>query len=180
MRQFNHPNYQFGMKSIFLLFWRICLFQSGPETVPANATITCVVFLVNAVVNILVQVALGNQELDLLRALAMASVSLASTAALVWFVMALMSLTHRVQQTVTAMFGADVIITVITSAAFSITGAINENIAVFTITLLTLWSLMVYGFIFHRAMDIRIGFGIALALFVVIFSVAITQTAISS
>ena len=94
--------------------------------------------------------------------------------------MTLMSLTNRVQQTLTAIFGTDVIMTVLTSIAFAATGAVNETIAVFAITLLTLWSLMIYGFIFHRAMNIHIGFGIAIALFVVIFSVAITQTAITT
>ena len=168
------------MKSIFLLFWRICVFQSGPDTVPASTTFTIVVILLNAVVNIVVQLLLGTQELDFLRAVTLAVVSLAGTSGLVWFVMTLMSLTNRVQQTLTAIFGTDVIMTVLTSIAFAATGAVNETIAVFAITLLTLWSLMIYGFIFHRAMNIHIGFGIAIALFVVIFSVAITQTAITT
>lgn len=168
------------MKSIFLLFWRICLFQAGPDSVPAHNIFTITVIALNAVVNIIVQLLLGAQQIDLLRATTLAIVSLAGTGALVWFVMALMSLNTRVQQTVTAMFGTDIIMTVLTSIAFLITGEINDTAAVFAITLLTLWSLMVYGFIFHRAMNIHIGFGIAMALFVVIFSVAITQTAIAT
>ncbi len=168
------------MKSIFLLFWRICLFQTGPDTVPANTTFTVAVIVLNAVVNIVVQLLLGGEEIDLLRAGTLSIVSLAGTGALVWFVMALMSLNNRVQQTLTAMFGSDIILTALTSIAFLTTTQINETAAVFAITLLTLWSLMVYGFIFHRAMDIHIGFGIAIALFVVIFSVAITQTAIAT
>ena len=59
------------------------------------------------------------------------------------------------------------------------TQTVTTNAPVFVITLLTLWSLAIYGFIFHRAMNMHIGFGIAMALFVVIFSVAITQTAIT-
>jgi hypothetical protein len=168
------------MKSIFLLFWRICLFQAGPDTVPASNIFTITVVALNAVVNIIVQLLLGAEQINLLRATTLAIVSLAGTGALVWIVMALMSLNNRVQQTVTAMFGTDIIMTVLTSIAFLITGEINDTAAVFAITLLTLWSLMIYGFIFHRAMNIHIGFGIAMALFVVIFSVAITQTAIAT
>jgi len=89
-------------------------------------------------------------------------------------------LVNRAQQTVTAVFGTDIIMTVLTGIAFAATGAVHETAAVFAITLLTLWSLMIYGFIFHRAMNIHIGFGIAIALFVVIFSVAITQTAVGN
>ena len=68
------------------------------------------------------------------------------------------------------------------SAATLLLGAesIGMTIARFVITLLTLWSLAIYGFVFHRAMNIHIGFGIAMALFVVIFSVAITQTALAT
>lgn len=168
------------MKSIVLLFWRICIFRSGPDTVPASSTFTAAVILLNALVNIVVQLILGAEQVTLLLAVTLAVVSLAGTGALVWFVMALMGLVNRVQQTITAIFGTDIIVTILTSIAFAVGGSISDTVAVFAITLLTLWSLMIYGFIFHRAMNIHIGFGIAIALFVVIFSVAITQTALGN
>jgi hypothetical protein len=168
------------MKSIVLLFWRICIFRSGPDAVPASNTFTAVVIALNALVNIIVQLMLGADQVTLLLAVTLAIVSLAGTGALVWFVMMLMGLVNRVQQTITAIFGTDIIMTILTSIAFAATGSISETVAIFAITLLTLWSLMIYGFIFHRAMNIHIGFGIAIALFVVIFSVAITQTALGN
>jgi hypothetical protein len=168
------------MKSIFLLFWRICIFQSGPETVPSSNSFVIMVIAVNALLNVVVQLLLGGDEGSLLRAVTLAVVSLAGTGGLIWFIMALMQLGSRVPQTITAVFGVDIIMTTITSILFAVAGSIEENIAVFVISLLTLWSLAIYGFIFHRAMNLHIGFGIALALFVVIFSVAITQTAISA
>jgi hypothetical protein len=167
------------MKFFVLLFWRICIFQTGPETVPASNAFTLVIIAINALLNIVVQLFVGDAEVSLLRAVTISVVSLAGTGALVWFVMALMSLNNRVQQTVTAIFGVDIIMTTITSLAFSAAGSLVPQAAVFVITLLTLWSLAIYGFIFHRALNIHIGFGIAMALFVVIFSVAITQTALS-
>ena len=167
------------MKTFVLLFWRICIFQSGPETVPASNTFTVLIIVFNALINVLVQLFIGQTEITVLRAITLSIVSLAGTGALIWFVMALMALNNRVQQTVTAVFGVDILMTTITSLAFAAAGSLMQNAAVFVITLLTLWSLAIYGFIFHRAMNIHIGFGIAMALFVVIFSVAITQTAIS-
>ena len=167
------------MKSIVLLFWRICIFQTGPDTVPANNAFLIMIIAANAVLNIAVQYLLVGQDQSLLRAATLAIVSLAGTGGLIWFMMALMSLGTRVPQTITAVFGVDIIMTAITSVLFASAGMIEQNIAVFVITLLTLWSLAVYGFIFHRAMNIHIGFGIAMALFVVVFSVAITQTAIT-
>ena len=167
------------MKSIFLLFWRICIFQSGPETVPSGNSFVIMVIAVNALLNVVVQLLLGGDDGSLLRAVTLAVVSLAGTGGLIWFIMTLMQLGSRVPQTITAVFGVDIIMTTITSVLFAVAGSIEENIAVFVISLLTLWSLAIYGFIFHRAMNLHIGFGIALALFVVIFSVAITQTAIA-
>lgn len=168
------------MKSIFALFWRICIFNSGPESIPANNTLFIVVVAVNAAVNVLVQFVLGGEDGDLLRASTMAIVSLAGTGGLIWFVMMLMNLANRAPQTITAVFGVDIIMTTLTATLLLGAESIGMTIARFVITMLTLWSLAIYGFVFHRAMNIHIGFGIAMALFVVIFSVAITQTALAT
>jgi hypothetical protein len=168
------------MKSIALLFWRICIFRSGPDTIPVNNILTIAVIAVNALLSIAVQLTYADPAITALSAVTLAVVSLAGTGGLIWFVMALMNLTNRVAQTVTAVFGVDIILTTITAVAFALAGAIDDSVRFFAVTLLTLWSLAIYGFIFHRAMNIHIGFGIAIALFVVIFSVAITEAALST
>jgi len=167
------------MKSIAALFWGICIFKNGPDTIPADRIFTIAIIAVNALLNIAVQLTFGDATVTVLSAVTLAVVSLAGTGGLVWFVMSLMSLTSRVAQTVTAVFGVDIIMTSITGVAYAITGTIDDSIRFFAVTLLTLWSLAVYGFIFHRAMNIHIGFGIAIALFVVVFSVAITEAALT-
>lgn len=167
------------MKSIFALFWRICTFRSGPESIPANNLFLILVLLANALLNVVVQLALSSAQESLLRALTLAVVSLAGTGGLIWFVMALMDLSNRVPQTITAVFGVEIFMTTLTALLLWFSDSLGMTVARFVITLLTLWSLAIYGFIFHRAMNIHIGFGIAMALFVVIFSVAITQTALA-
>jgi len=168
------------MKPILLAFWRMCIFKSGPDAIPAHRAFTVTIIAANAVLNVVVQLLLGDPTTSTLRAITLAVVSLAGTGGLVWFVMALMGLTNRVVQTVTAVFGVDIIMTSITGLGFAVTGGIDNAVSFFFVTLLTLWSLAIYGFIFHRAMNIHIGFGIAIALFVVIFSVAITEAALSA
>ena len=180
MRQFARANLCVGMKSIVLLFWRLCLLQTGPDAVPASNVLTAVVVCVNAAINISVQLLLMTDSANLLRATSLSFVGLACTAALVAGSMRLMGRQARTQQTLTAIFGTDVITTIFTSLAFVASGFAGQTIALFGITLLTLWSLMIFGFILHRALEIRLGFGVAMALFVVIFSVAVTQTAVSS
>lgn len=171
------------MKSIAALFWRICIFQAGPETVPANNTLVIVVIMLNMIVNVTVQLILPGEGTSALQSITIAVVSMAGIGGLVWFIMLLMQLAHRVPQTITALFGADIILTTITTVAYIIfgageIGATESGAARLIFTLLFFWSLAVYGFIFHHSMNIHIGIGIAIALFVVLFSFAITQTAI--
>ncbi len=168
------------MKPIVSLFWRICIFRAGPEAVPLNGTLTGVIIVLNALVNISVQLLLGGESETLLRAVTATVVSLAGTAGLVWFVMLLMSLTQRFAQTITAIIAVDIILTLIAAVLFSLIGDLTNTVSVFVTALLVSWTLAVYGFIFHRAMDMHIGFGVAMALFVFIFTMAITQTALGS
>ena len=168
------------MKSIFQLFWRICLFRDGPETIPASNVLLLLTLFANAALNIVVQLAWGGENVTALRAFTIAIVSLAGTGGLVWFVMMLMSLTTRLPQTLTAIFGVEVILTSLSALLLLSSDALGTSVTRFVITMLTLWSLAVYGFIFHRALNIHIGFGFGMALFVVIFSMAITQTALAT
>lgn len=168
------------MKPIFQLFWRICLFRDGPETIPANNFLLLFAVILNASLNVVVQMMWGGDNVSLLRALTIAVVSLAGTGGLVWFVMVLMSLTPRLPQTLTAIFGVEIILTGLSALLLLSSDAIGATVTRFIITALTFWSLAVYGFIFHRALNIHIGFGVAMALFVVVFSMAITQTALAT
>ena len=167
------------MVAIVSLFWRICLFRCGPDVVPLNTTLTGIVILVNGLLNVGVLISMGEPDIDLVQAATIAIVSMAGTAGLVWFVMLLMNRGQRFAQSITALFGTDVILTLLLALVIGVSSTIHESAALFALTLLRLWSLAVYGFIFHRALEIHIGFGIAMALFVVVFTVAITQTAIS-
>lgn len=168
------------MKPIVLLFWRICIFRAGPDAIPANGTLTTVIVIINALVNIGVQLLLGGDEETLLRAVTATVVSLAGTAGLIWFVMMLMSLTHRFAQTITAVIAVDILLTLVAAVLFSLIGDLTNAVSVFVTALLVSWTLAVYGFIFHRALDMHIGFGVAMALFVFIFTMAITQTALNA
>lgn len=168
------------MKSILQLFWRICLFRDGPENIPANNPLLLLVLITNAALNVTVQMIWGGDNITVLRAMTIAIVSLAGTGGLVWFVMLLMSLTHRLPQTLTGIFGVEIILTSLSALLLMLSDSVGVSVTRFVITLLTLWSLAIYGFIFHRALNIHIGFGVGMALFVVIFSMAITQTALAT
>ncbi len=168
------------MRAIVSLFWRICIFRAGPDAVPVSGALTTLIVIANALINISVHMLLAGAEETLVRAIATAVVSLAGTAGLVWFVMMLMDLTNRFPQTITALFAADIILTLFAAMMFTIISGLSNVVAIFATALWISWSLAVYGFIFHRALNIHIGLGIAMALFVFIFTMAITQTAVPS
>ena len=183
------------MTAIAFTFWRICLFKQGPETLPASNFLLALVILMNAMVSWVASVMLEpliiNQE-DLsslgvdaaaepasgFTVLSLVIVSLASTTALVWGTLSLMSHKDRVARTLMAIFGADVILTVLTAASVYFGALFDSIITQLAGIGMFLWTVAVYGFILHRALSVSMGMGIAAGLFIMIFTIAIGQVAI--
>jgi len=167
------------MKLIIAQIWRICIFKSGPDTIPANNTFLLIVMAFNICLTCFVQVSLA-EDISFLSALTISVVSLAGTGGLIWFVMALMNLSNRVPQTMTAVFAVDIFTTAMTALVLFMAEAIGMTLTQLLVAGLILWSLAINGFIYHRALNIHIAMGVGIALFIFIFSVAITQTALST
>ncbi len=167
------------MSQIFLLLWRLCTFRAGPDAMPANNTLLGLIISLNALLSVSLYLLVNTATL--LKAATLVSVSMAGTAGLVWLIMNLMEMGNRFPQTLMALFGVDILITLLTGAVAMVTG--TEEISAAGASLLTLlmfWNLAIFAFIFHRALNIHIGFGFLLALFVVIFSIAMSQAAVST
>ena len=169
------------MKPIFSLFWYICTFRAGPDRVPANTTFLGVIIILNILLNVALFMLLNDVEF--IRVVTLVVVNLTVTAGLIWVVMMLMDVGARYQKTLTALFGADLILSTITNLiAWGVQQGFGDsatNVQFFIIALLFMWTLGVYGFVFHRALNLHIGFGIAIALFVIVFALAISQTAVA-
>mgnify|MGYP001951650403 CR=1 FL=1 len=75
--------------------------------------------------------------------------------------------------------GADLILTVLTTLAVAIGQLLHPMLAQFAILAMFIWTVAVIGFILHRALEISLGFGVAAGLFVMTFSFAISQVALS-
>jgi|GEM_PF-431940 len=177
----------FFMKSIFSAFWHICTFRSGPDRLPADPTFLGLVVAVNMVLSLILLVALN--DVPLLQAITLIVVNVAAVCVLVWAIMSLMELSARYQQTITAMFGVDLILSSITNLAtwlmrdsLPTAGAevdpANVSWQFFIIAFLVLWSIGVNGFVMHRSIEVHIGFGIAIALFILIFATGIAQSVV--
>ncbi len=185
------------MTALFTLFWRICTFKNGPETIPANSLILGLVLVLNAITNLVGRMILDTltlrslsqtnpeivsaenlEELSLMTTVTQVVVGLAATAGLVWLVLTLMNFGQRFPRTICALLGVDVLLTVISCAAMALGLAVHPQVGNLIYLGLVFWSIAVFGFIFHRALEISMGFGVAAAIFVMLFSVAISQVAI--
>lgn len=184
------------MTAIAFIFWRICLFKTGPEVVPANNFLLGSLITLNILVSWLASIVLqailpispeatsqiSDQELTALTDVSLLItrivVSLASTAGLIWGVLAIMNFSSRVNKVLCAVFGTDIILTVATTLAVFVGQAVHPMLGQFAILAMFFWTLATMGFILHRALAISLGFGIAAALFVLIFSFAIGQVAV--
>lgn len=185
------------MIAIVSVFWRICLFKIGPDVIPANNFLLGLLIALNAIVSwsasMLLQALLPispeiTNQIDERELAAMTDgfllfsrvfVSLASTAALTWGVLAMMGKGARLYKVLCAMFGADLILTVLTTLAVAIGQLLHPMLGQFAILAMFIWTVAVIGFILHRALEISLGLGVAAGLFVMTFSFAISQVALS-
>ena len=106
-------------------------------------------------------------------------VSLASTAALSWGLLSLMGHGSRINKVLGAILGSDIILTALTAPVVIVGVSLHPVLAQLSILGMFFWTVAVLGFIFHRALEISMGFGIMAGLFVIIFTIAITQVAIA-
>ncbi len=179
------------MTAIVSLFWRICTFRCGPDLVPANSYLLALVVLANALVGMLslwgeLQAFSAHEALAPLvpQVTAMQLVTLtiveqAGCAALTWTVLYLLGFASRFPQTLMALFGVDTIITAAAAVGVSVGLGINPLIGGMTELFSLIWRIAAFGYIFHRALNIALGFGIATAIFVMLFSIAIAQVVIN-
>ena len=168
------------MAALFTLIVRICLFQRGPEHLPGGNQVLGLLLITNALLSIPLYIWLN--QTTFLTASTVVVASLAATAGLVLLILNLMNFSARYQQTLSAIIGVDIFLTLLTAlvAFFSMDGeGLLSNTGTLLITIFMLWNLFVYAAIFHKALEVHIAIGLAFALFIVIFSVAIGQVAAS-
>ena len=172
------------MISIASVFWKICTFRSGPDTLPHGNFLLGLVITANLVVSTALYLSLTDT--DFFTSLTLVVVSLAGTCGLIWIIMTLMNQAARFNQTITAIIGADLLLTLLRAGLlpFGISANADANASVHPIaesllTMLLVWNLLVFSYIFHRALNIHMFFGGLLAFFIFIFSIALSQAAVN-
>jgi hypothetical protein len=164
------------MKTIFDLFWQICLLRRSPAHVPTYGWFVALVLIANIISSALVTLGFGT-DASFLESLNSIIVGQTTTAALVFLALSMRNLGARFVTTITAMFGCDLIIT----ACFGLVLPLASQLGQMAVSLMFLaflvWSVAVAGYILHRALDVQLAIGVGVALGISLVSVMFSQVA---
>ena len=171
--------YNAAMAAVFKLLFGICLLRSGPESVPTQtwflgtlvaANLALAMFMFGAVEPRL-SVALGFN---------VALIGVTTTAGLTWFTLYVRHLESRFPATLGAMLGTQLVIGAVMWLTVNLVGTVLGGATI----VFLIWSIVVAGFVLHRALSCKLWLGILLALGIRtvgdIITMAVLGTAITS
>ncbi|MGH8550803.1 MAG: hypothetical protein ACRERU_19835 [Methylococcales bacterium] len=149
------------MLYILKIFLDLCIFQRGPQDMPASAFFLGIVLLANAAVGLTIL----SMEAPFLDAVPQFLVSIALLVGFSWIVLRLSGKTIRFQQTLIALLGADTLIS-LTALPFLIWISLNQGFGLAYYILLgsMFWSVAVVGHIIRHALSSSYIYGLGLSI----------------
>jgi hypothetical protein len=152
------------MQQIIRYFWQICLFRKSPEDLPSNwfpTGLALAIYLLVATTSII----LGNQDVSMARLTGTIFTGLGVEASVVLALLVFKGVPRRFPPAMAAMLGTNAIMLLVMLPTnvfeFEDTGRLIAQ-SVFLISLL--WWLAIAGFILHKAANISLVQGVAVAL----------------
>lgn len=164
-----------AMKPILAVFWNICLLRRGPELVPTHPLFVGAVVVADVLASFFVGLRFAGADITPMQIATSTFVSIATLAAATWTALTLRGVIGRFPATITALFGCDLLFTLLAFITVSLVGGINSPIMMGIGALIGVWSIAVNGFILHRALNVTVFVGIFLA-----FSMATMAFVLSS
>ncbi len=154
-----------AIASLFRAFVSICLFRSGPQDLPASTFL----LTLSAATYTLGGMGLGLLELPLASALMSALCNTIALAGLTYVALALRGHTPRAVQTVTALCGTGLVLTLLAFPVSLWLGTMDAGGGDFTLARglwlgLTIWDVFITAYILHHALSIGFPLGLVLAI----------------
>lgn len=147
--------------TILQLFFDICLFRRGPQDLPASTLFLVLVLVVNALVGLVILAMESSLDRAILE-------FLTGTAMLVvfsWIVLSAASKGERMKQTVTALLGADTVISCMALPLLAwVSARQNVGLASFFLVGLMLWSVSVAAHVYRHALSSSYMYALALTI----------------
>ncbi len=167
------------MRSLFIVFINIMLLRRGPELVPTQSWFVGAV----AITNFLTSYVVSNHVGAVLSSTALAAsllVTMATLSAVVFGALHFRGFDRRFPATITAMFGCDLIFTVLVGALMLLAGGVQSPLGGGLLFLIGIWSIAVNGFILHRAMEVSVMIGILIAFFTAMLGFMLSNVAVGT
>ena len=169
------------MQNLLSFFWQMCLFKAGPDRAPTSNQFLILILSTYFLISIS-SLLIYRAQLTFFEIIASVTVAFLVEATCTWLLLFFKNVPGRFRATLVALIGcSSVLYLLMIPVGLLNLSTDSATIAMFTDTanLLFLgWWLAIAGFIFHRAIDVSIFQGSALALAMNILSLAITITLI--
>lgn len=166
------------MKPIVDLFWNLCLLRVGPERMPTASLFVVLVLVTNLIVSALVALSAPGGN-DLATAVSAPVISAAVLASGTWLMLQAKGVPQRFTATLTALLGADIVITalswplILMMQAGAEPGGMQIFLALGQFALI-FWWVTISGFVFSRALEVSRTQGVAVAIFIVLATLIVT------
>ena len=166
------------MLSLVRAFFNICLLRAGPEDLPHSYVLLGLTIIVNFSISVLI----GSMDHNI--KIASISSIVALFFAFAFTKILLLRKPERFLQTFCAMLGVDIIISIaaipsIYSLAFLNPGEAAESFFKLTGLALFVWVVIVYGFIFSKALSSMMGYGITISVGYALLTIMIVNIVIT-
>jgi hypothetical protein len=167
------------MKTIFTLFWQICLLRQSPAYVPTYGWFVALVVIANVVSSVMVATAF-DADTNLLQTLNSIIVGQTTTAVAVLLALTMRNMAARFVTTITALFGCDLIITACAGLLLPLATQLGTMAVSLVFLAFLIWSVAVAGYIMHRALEVQLAIGVGVAMGMSLLSVMFSQLAIGA
>jgi hypothetical protein len=158
--------------------WQLCLFRSSPSRLPGPWILTMVLIALDWLVSLLVVVQLSP---DADRGTMLVSIGLSNLVLLVLIMvtLAIRNRSSRAPQTLSAIFGCDLVLTMLFGVLLGIAAALGDSLGTTPTAmlqvLLVLWTITLYGYILHEALDMPQVLGTLVAFAILMAGLSVSQ-----
>lgn len=167
------------MKVVLQMFWRMCLLRQSPAHVPSESWFVATVVIANLLASMLISAVISEDSLLTISTLVL--VNQAAYAGLLWMATYLREVPDRFTTTLTAIFGCDLLITVLYGIVDIIVLSNLGDRFQFAVQLgYGFWGLAISGYILAKSLNVQLGIGVLLALGISMLSGAAGYTAIGA
>lgn len=154
------------MYELIKLFFDICLLKKGPEDIPVSSWLLRILIFAYACISLLILLL----SVDLYHAILQAVVEIILILVSSWCILFLAKKLMRFKQTVSALMATGVLISLFSLPAMATLIGAGTTLSIISIVLLMLWSWVVSGHIYSKALDQAFSFGLGIAFLYILLS----------